>query len=625
MKKLPPEAIEPLCAELREAILDSVSQNGGHLASNLGAVELTVALHRVYDTDKDRVVFDVGHQSYAHKMLTGRLPRFETLRQYGGLSGFPKPGESDSDACISGHASNSISLALGMARARTLSGGDYDVCAVIGDGALTGGLAYEGLSDCGASKEPMLVILNDNEMSISSNVGGLARMLARQRIRPSYLAVKRLYHNTIGRFEPVYRVLHAVKEWIKDLFLPDNMFEDMGFYYLGPIDGHDVKTLEHTITYARSLRVPVLLHVHTVKGKGYSPAESSPELYHGVGAFDLKEGVKPAVPCFSDVFGEELCRIAAEDRHVVAITAAMAAGTGLSDFAARFPERFFDVGIAEGHAAAMAAGLAKQGMHPVFAVYSTFLQRGFDMLIHDVGLAALPVVFAVDRTGLVGADGETHQGSFDVGYLRQVPNMRVYAPSSFAELRSMLRQALDGGGPAALRYPRGGEGDFTADCSALWEAVLRDGTDLTIVSYGTLIGQALSAADTLAEHGVHACVIKLNRLDGDAFPAVEDSVRGTGRLIVAEETAAAGCVGEHLVSLLAGRGVRLRRVRLLNLGSGVIPQGEPEALRRLCGIDAQAIIGAAEEFTPVVRPALFRKEKALQSAFRRTDGTGGTR
>ena len=594
VKKRTPEELNTLCQELRGEILRSVSQNGGHLGSNLGAVELTVALHRVYDTGRDRVVFDVGHQCYAHKMLTGRLGEFDTLRRFGGLSGFPKPRESVNDACIAGHASNSISMALGMARARTLSGGDYDVAAVIGDGALTGGLAYEGLADCGESGESIVVVLNDNGMSINSNVGGMARLLAQQRVKPSYLAIKRLYHKTVGRCEPLYRLLHRLKEWIKDLVLPDNMFENMGFYYLGPIDGHDVKVLERTLRYARSLKRPVLVHVITVKGKGYPPAEADPESYHGVGPFDPAAGVKlSGGESFSSVFGEELERLAAADERIVAVTAAMESGTGLSGFARRWPARFFDVGIAEEHAAVLCAGMAQQGMRPVFAVYSSFLQRSFDMLIHDIALSRLPVVLAVDRAGLVGADGETHQGSFDVGFLRQVPGMRIYSPSSFAELRTMLRQAFACGGPAAVRYPRGGEGAFTADTAGQEEAVLRPGRDVTLVSYGVLINEALAAAEELEKAGVSAAVIKLNRLDADAFPACAASVRETGRLVVAEETCSHGCLGVRVIAHLALEGIDSRRVRLLNLGDGVVPHGEVKQLRELCGIDAAAIAAAA--------------------------------
>ena len=595
VKTIPSDQLDLLCAALRSELIDDISKTGGHLASNLGAVELTVALHRVYDSSRDRIVFDVGHQCYTHKILTGRREQFSGLRQLGGISGFPKPCESADDACIAGHASTSVSYALGMARARTLQGEDYDVCAVLGDGALTGGLAYEGLADCGESGEPLVIVLNDNAMSISENVGGLARFLARQRVRPGYIAFKRLYRRTIGKYETLYRFLHRIKERLKDVVLRDNLFEDMGFYYLGPIDGHDVKLLERTIAYARELRIPVLVHVLTVKGKGYAPAEADPASYHSVGPFDPAQGVRSCgEDSFSEAFGAALTRLAAEDPRIVAVTAAMTEGTGLRPFAERFPTRFFDVGIAEAHGVTMSAGLAKQGMKPVFAVYSSFLQRGYDELIHDVSLDRLPVVLAVDRAGLVGADGETHQGSFDVGYLCQVPGMAVWAPASYAELQSMLSLALARSGPAAVRYPRGGEGVFHDDTSAQNACVLRDGTDLTVVSYGILINDALQAAELLAERGVSAAVIKLNRLDTPDFALIAASVQRTGRLICAEESAEAGALGVRILADLAARGVPVRP-KLCNLGSGVVRHGSVPALRRLCGIDAEGIAAAYEE------------------------------
>ena len=595
VKRVPEQQLPALCEALREEIIQTVSRTGGHLASSLGAVELTVALHRVYDTAADRVVFDVGHQCYAHKLLTGRREAFATLRQSGGISGFPKPAEAVDDACISGHASVSVSEALGMARARTLKGERYDVAAVIGDGALTGGAAYEGLADCGESGEGIVVILNDNAMSIRENVGGMARALSKVRLRPGYLAVKRGYRKTIGRIGPLYRVLHRFKEWVKDLFLPDNMFEDLGFYYLGPVDGHDLKTLIRTLDYAKGLRIPVLVHVCTVKGKGYAPAEQSPAKYHGVEPFYPEEGIISAPSdSFSKAFGRALCDLAEEWDDVVAVTAAMEDGTGLTPFAERFPERFFDVGIAEGHAAAMAAGMARQGLRPVFAVYSTFLQRAYDMLIHDVGLDGQHVVLAVDRAGIVGADGETHQGAFDVGYLCQVPGMKLWAPSNYAELRSMLTAALFAEGPAALRYPRGGEGAFQVDTSDRDTAVLQTGADAVIVTYGILVNEALSAAEKLAEKNVSAAVVKLNRLDRFDFAPIEAAVRRTGRLVVAEDTAFFGCVGERILADLERWGVPVRDQCLLNLGTGVVPQGSVAELRKKYYLDADGIAFVVE-------------------------------
>lgn len=490
VKQLNSQGLRLLCQELRCFLVESVSRTGGHLASNLGAVELTVALHRTYDTARDRLVFDVGHQCYVHKALTGRRELFSTLRQFGGLSGFPKPEESCHDAFVAGHASNSVSVALGMARARTLMKENYSVIALIGDGALTGGLAYEGLNDAGDSGEPLVVVLNDNGMSIDPNVGGIATHLSRLRVRPGYYTFKKWYRGLMSHIpggRALYRFNHRIKTSVKKAIYPCSMFEDMGFTYLGPVDGHNLAQLCSTLAWAKELRCPVLVHVRTVKGKGYAPAELEPERCHGVSPFDPRVGVEEhSGEDFSAVLGRELSELAGLDRRVCAITAAMGEGTGLQTFAAAWPKRFFDVGIAEGHAVSMAAGMAKQGMVPVFAVYASFLQRGYDMLLHDVALLGLHVVLAVDRAGLVGADGPTHHGCQDVGYLTQIPGMTVLCPASFAELTSMLRAAVAMDGPVALRYPRGGEGrPYPAwDGSAL--QVLRAGGDITLVSYGTL-------------------------------------------------------------------------------------------------------------------------------------------
>ena len=595
VKKLKKEELEPLCAEIRSFLIESVSKTGGHLASNLGAVELTVALHRVYDSSRDRIVFDVGHQSYTHKILTGRREAFSTLRQFGGISGFPKPYEAEDDACIAGHASNSVSIALGMAHARTLSGEDYDVCAVIGDGAMTGGLSFEGLSNAAQSGEAMVVILNDNNMSIAENVGGTAKMLQSMRIKPGYLQFKRRYRSIFLHLPLLYRFNHALKEWLKAHLFPANTFSEMGFDYLGPVDGHDVHMLENVIRWAREMRAPVLVHVLTKKGKGCSFAENDPERYHGVGPFDPKTGeIKPESESFSSRFGEALCRFADRDEKLAAITAAMSGGTGLEGFASRFPNRFYDIGIAEEHAVSMAAGMAKQGLLPVFAVYSSFLQRSFDMLLHDVSLQRLHVVFAVDRAGLVGRDGETHQGSFDLSYLSLVPGMTIYAPASFAELESMLSLALYScDAPAAIRYPRGGEGAYR-DCLCETENLLSAGEDVTLVSYGVMINEALRAAEMLKADGIDAEVIKLGRLRPNGFDAVRASVRKTRRLIVVEDVCDFGCMGEQILAALTC-GEPPFTARLLNLGDGIVTHGSVEELRRACGIDAEAIVRCAKE------------------------------
>lgn len=596
IKKLPEEELEPLCQELRDYMISSISRTGGHLASNLGAVELTVALHRVYDTSRDRVVFDVGHQSYVHKIITGRRDSFCTLRQHGGLSGFPKPYESEDDAFIAGHASNSVSVALGMARARTLSHADYDVAAIIGDGALSGGLAYEGLTNAAASGEPLVVILNDNNMSINENVGGTAHLLDSLRVRPGYISFKRWYRDVFTKLPGLYKFNHAIKEWLKKRLLPGNVFSGMGMYYLGPVDGHDITKLETVIRWARELRKPVLVHVVTKKGKGYKYAEEHPEKFHGVGRFDIETGeLHDSGDCFSAKMGESLSRLADNDGRIIGITAAMSSGTGMDVFSAAHPDRFFDVGIAEGHAVSMAGGMAKQGMVPVFAVYSSFLQRGYDMLIHDVALQNLHVVFCVDRAGLVGSDGETHHGVFDVSYLSSVPDMTVLCPASYAELETMLRAAIyDINGSVAIRYPRGGEGKYTA-CNTAPETLLREGRDVTLVCYGIMTNEVLDAAERLAAEGISAEVIKLSMIKPPDFDLVMRSLRKTGKLLISEDVCEAGCVGSRILEEAAINEIHVRAAKLLNLGEGIVPHGTVAELLHDFGLDADGIVSAAME------------------------------
>ena len=595
VKTLRPDELKPLCEELRSRLVSTLSRTGGHLASNLGAVELTVALHRVYDSRKDRIVFDVGHQCYVHKLLTGRRDRFDTLRRFGGLSGFPKPYEAVDDAFIAGHASNSVSVALGMARARSVQGLDYDIVAVIGDGAMTGGLAYEGLSNAAASGEPLLIILNDNNMSISRNVGGADSLLQRMRFTPGYLRFKSVYRAAFSHMPELYRFNHRVKERVKDILLSDNMFTEMGLNYLGPVDGHDLEELETAIRLGRDMRKPVLLHVITKKGKGVFYAEKYPERYHGVGPFEPETGLlAPEKPSFSSAFGQALCELAARDQRVAAITAAMSSGTGLDGFAEAYPQRFFDVGIAEGHGVTMAAAMAKQGLIPVFAVYSSFLQRGYDMLLHDVAIQGLHAVFCLDRAGLVGSDGETHNGSFDLAYLGSVPGMTILCPASFAELRAMLEKALFTlKGPVALRYPRGGEGAYR-ELHPEKEAVLREGTELTLVCYGTRVNEALDACGKLAAQGVSAELIKLGALGAGAdFDTTLASLRRTGRLVISEDVCAPGCIGERILAACGREGVALKGARLLNLGDGIVAQGTVPELLHLYRLDGEGIAEAA--------------------------------
>lgn len=595
IKRLNKNELPQLCAELREFIIENVSKTGGHLASNLGTVELTVALHRVYDSAVDRIVFDVGHQSYAHKIITGRRDAFGTLRCYGGLSGFPKPYEADDDAFIAGHASNSVSVALGMARARTIKGENYSVCAVIGDGALTGGLAYEGLANVGGSSEPIVIILNDNGMSINGNVGGIAKLLSKERVKPGYINFKRWYRQAVSGMDGIYNASHKLKEALKKSILPSNMFDSMGIYYLGPVDGHDVDQLETVIRWAKEMNTPVLVHVISKKGKGCAYAEEHPDKYHGVGRFDPVTGKMPeAKPCFSSVFGSKLTQLAETNHNIVAITAAMCAGTGLTGFSERFPDRFFDVGIAEEHAVSMAAGMAKQGLLPVVAIYSGFLQRAYDMLIHDVSLQDLHVVFCVDRAGLVGNDGETHHGAFDISYLRSVPHMQVLCPANFAELEAMLDEAVNRmSGPVAIRYPRG-EGRYT-DCHTEGCTHLRSGNDITIAAYGTDINIALNTADILADKGIHADVYKLSRLDSGYYADIIDSMRETGRFLMSEQVCQTGCIADEILAYAERAGVKIECAYTPNLGSGIVVQGTVPELIRHCGLDENSLAKAAEK------------------------------
>ena len=596
VKALPADRLDGLCCEIRDFMVRSVSKTGGHLASNLGVVELTVAIHRVFDTAKDRLVFDVGHQCYVHKLLTGRKGEFDTLRQFGGLSGFSKPSESFHDAFVAGHASTSISAALGIARARTLLRGGYSVVALLGDGALTGGLAYEGLADAGESGEPMVIILNDNGMSINGNVGGVARYLSRQRMRPSYARFKKRYRRLMEILpggSAIYKFTHSVKTMIKEALLHCSMFEDMGLQYIGPINGHDIDRIAGALEWAKRLGEPVVVHVITQKGRGYQHSEQYPEEYHGVSPFDHIEGVKDdAEGTFSSVFGEEIMRLAEHNSKICTITASMTLGTGLTGFAARFKDRFFDVGIAEGHAAVMAAGMASRGAIPVFAVYSSFLQRSYDMLIHDSAIGGLHVVFAVDRAGLVPGDGETHQGVFDVAFLCSVPGMTVLCPASFAELRDMLRFAVeDVDGPVAVRYPRGGEGAY-AGGGADKSKIMRGGSDITLVTYGVNINTALEAAETLAGEGISAEIVKLGSISPIDMDTIAGSLAKTGRLLVLEECIGRGSVGESIAARLAEKKESPKSVILLNIGDAFVPCGEIGELRKLCGIDAGGVCAA---------------------------------
>lgn len=585
-----------LCQEIREFLISSVSRTGGHLAGNLGVVELTVALETVYDTSTDRLVFDVGHQSYVHKLLTGRREAFDTLRQFGGLSGFPKPCESDTDAFVAGHASSAVSIALGMARARTLLHQNYQVVALLGDGAATGGMAYEGLNDAADSKEPIVVVLNDNEMSIGRSVGGISHHFSRLRTSEKYLGIKRWYRNTLYSIpggKRIYLFSSRAKNRIKHFLLQTTIFENMGFKYLGPVNGHDVRELITVLRAAKDLQEPTLVHVVTKKGKGYAPAEEDPAKFHGIGKFDPVTGKKLAskVRTFSDAFGDTMVALAAREPRLCAITAAMPGGTGLLKYMQQYPQRLFDVGIAEEHAVSMAGGLAKQGMIPVVAIYSTFLQRAYDQLMQDVAMLHLHVVLAIDRAGLVGDDGPTHHGVFDVGFLRQIPGMRILAPASLCELEQMLTWAVEScDGPVAVRYPRGTEGKYTASA---WDAAAkvaphRSGADVTLTTYGTMINPVLDAADRLAQQGISCTVLRLLELSDLPAEEILRLMPEKKNVVIIEETAANSGVAQPLAWQLRGLCPECR-VSGIDLGHDFVPHGSQQRLYEYCGLDAASI------------------------------------
>lgn len=518
IKNLDMEELPVLAQEIREFLVEKVSRAGGHLASNLGVVELTMALHLVFDLPEDKIIWDVGHQSYTHKLLTGRKEGFDSLRSYGGLSGFPKRKESQCDAFDTGHSSTSISAGLGLVEAREIRGEDYHVISVIGDGSLTGGMAYEALNNASHLKTNFIIILNDNHMSISENVGGMSKYLSHLRTADLYTGLKKSVTNVLEHVPVVGNTMieqiRKTKSSIKQLVVPGMLFEDMGITYFGPIQGHNIPMLLRALTEAKKVEGPVLLHVMTQKGKGYEPAESAPDKFHGIGPFDIKSGevtAKKKADTYTDVFGKVLCAEAAKSPRIAAVTAAMADGTGLAGFKKRFPNRFFDVGIAEGHAVTFCAGLAAGGLKPVFAVYSSFLQRGYDQIIHDVALQNLPVVFAVDRAGLVGNDGETHQGIFDLSYLSAVPNMTVMSPKNKWEMADMVRFAVEYDGPIALRYPRGTACEGCQECRAPIEygksEWIYEEEDIAILSVGHMFEEAIEVRKNLKEKGYKCSLI----------------------------------------------------------------------------------------------------------------------
>ncbi len=599
IKELNPEELLQLAEEIRHFLIEKTSKSGGHLASNLGVVELTIAMHLMFELPKDKIIWDVGHQSYTHKLLTGRKDQFDTLRKYGGISGFPKRKESDCDAFDTGHSSTSISAGLGYVRARDLRGEDYSVISVIGDGSLTGGMAYEALNNAAQLETNFIIVLNDNHMSISENVGGMSKYLAGLRTADIYTGLKKGVTRTLERVprigDRMIAHIRKTKNSIKQLVVPGMLFEDMGITYLGPIPGHDIGAMYKAFGEAKRINGPVLLHVMTEKGKGYEPAENAPDVFHGIGPFDVETGKvlgEKKKDTYTDVFGKVLCDEAKKHENLVAITAAMADGTGLSRFRKLYPERFFDVGIAEAHGVTFAAGLAAGGMKPVFAVYSSFLQRGYDQMIHDVGLQNLPVIFAVDRAGLVGSDGETHQGIFDLSYLSSIPNMTILSPKHKWELADMLRFAVTYDGPIALRYPRGSAFDqyqqYRAPVSLGKSEMIFEEKDIAIFSVGHMFEEAVKVHKRLKAKGFCCTLVNarfIKPLDTECIRSLSKNHR---LIAVIEENVVSGACSQRVSEYAASANLPVK-VLPCALPDQYVEHGNVDVLRKETGIDAAAL------------------------------------
>ena len=587
LKKLNYSEISELCDEVRDMLISTVSKNGGHLASNLGVVELTVALHRFLNLPKDALVFDVGHQCYTHKLLTGRYEEFSTLRQENGISGFMRPSESDYDAFVTGHASNSIAAAFGIYKASVINGEEKNCVAVIGDGALTGGLALEALNNIGYTNSNFIVVLNDNKMSISDNVGSMSKHLKKIRLKPGYYKFKYRLEIILRKTpligKPLFNVLSKIKRGFARQVFKNNMFESFGFKYIGPVDGHDVEQLETTFAIAKMQKKPCVVHVVTTKGKGYTFAEAEPGSYHGVSAFDTHDGLKSkSAENFSSVCGKTLCDLAEKDSRVCAITAAMTSGTGLEEFSDRFSNRFFDVGIAEEYAATFAAGLSAGGARPYFAVYSSFLQRSYDQIIHDCAIAGLPVCFLVDRAGIVGDDGETHQGVFDVAYLTTVPGMTVYSPASYSELVGCLNKSLTYNTPLAIRYPRGTQ-DLQFEYDDSDYTVFENGGKLAIVTYGIISSDAIKALKKLNDDGIKIDVIKLNKI----YPISEKlllTLKEYEKVYFFEEGIRRGGISEHIVSK-----AEIKNYKICAVDNDFVPAASVKSARKHLKLDADSM------------------------------------
>lgn len=603
VKRLSIPELKQLAEEIRQFLISVISRTGGHLAPNLGVVELSLALHRVFSTPEDKIVFDVGHQSYIHKILTGRREAFATLRQYGGLSGFPKRTESEHDAFGTGHSSTSISAALGMAVARDLQGADYDVVAVIGDGSMTGGMAFEALNNAGTLHKKMIVVLNDNEMSISKNVGAMSEYLYQLRTGETYNKIKNDIEGWLKNVDfgsDVLKALRRLKGSVKYLMVPTSIFEELGFTYLGPVDGHDVEGLIDILQAARKINGPVMVHVLTKKGKGYKPAEESPNKFHGTGPYEIATGKKitnPNAPItYTEVFGKTITELADADKKIVGITAAMPDGTGLTTFAKAHPERFFDVGIAEQHAVTSAAGIAAAGFKPVAAIYSSFLQRAYDSVLHDICIQKLHVTLCLDRAGLVGDDGYTHHGVFDYAFLRSIPNMTIMSPKDENELRHMLKTAVDFDGPISIRYPRGsGVGvDISEPVHTLpvgKAEVLHEGKDVCIWAIGSMVQSALDAADVLAERGISVGVVNMRFAKPLDAELLFECAQKYGKLVTMEEGVLAGGVGSAVLEALNSKQL-LQQCQVLTLGipDEFVLHGDKKLLFRDLALDVPAIV-----------------------------------
>ena len=589
--------LNELSDEIRSFLIDKVSKTGGHLSSNLGVVELTLSLYKVFNFEEDKIVWDVGHQSYVHKILTGRKDRFDTLRKYKGLCGFPKITESKYDVFGTGHSSTSISAALGIARARDIKKENYNVIAVIGDGALTGGMALEALDDVGFNKTNMIIVLNDNQMSISKNVGALSNHLNKLRVGPGYNKLKQDINNTLSHSDAgktVVQCLHRVEDSLKHLIVEPMLFENMGIKYIGPIDGHDIELMNDVFSKAKSIKGPVIIHTITQKGKGYEFAEKNPNKFHGVSPFDLESGESFMSPkkTYSKVFGDAMIEFAKEDSDIVAITAAMPDGTGLKEFANIYKNRFFDVGIAEQHAVTLAAGMASAGLKPIFAVYSTFLQRGYDQIIHDVCIQNLPVIFAIDRAGIVGEDGETHQGVFDLSYLSAIPNMTILAPKHLEELPLMLKWALNQNRPIAIRYPRGT--DCVEDIRPLseikygkWEKMI-NGDKIAIIAVGKMIQHAVIAAKTLNKQGINPTIIGATFVKPIDIEMLKELTKDGYNIITIEDNSICGGFGSYVLMELSKLNFK-GKFKALGYSDKFIPHGDIDLLYKDAGLDSKSI------------------------------------